>query len=264
MGSGQAALAIVSGGFIGLSLGATGAGGSLLAIPLLVYVLGTPVREATAMSLAIVASSALFGVWEYGRAGDVRAKAALVFSGTGAAGAWGGAYVHQLVREEVLLVLFGMLMLGAAAKMLRWKPPAVTVNDGESCADRFPRTCWIKVSAIGLVVGLLTGFFGVGGGFVIVPALALVLGFPIRLAVGTSLLIIALISVGGLAGHLQFGRFEGRLAALVLLGSAAGIIVGTRWGRKGSPERMTRAFALVTIGIAVPLILHNAIRLGAP
>jgi uncharacterized membrane protein YfcA len=260
---GQAILAIGSGGLIGLTLGATGGGGSLLAIPLLVYALGTTARDATAMSLMIVGASALLGVWEYGRAGEVRIKAALVFSGTGAVGAWGGAYAHQLVREEVMLVLFGMLMLGAAAKMLRWKPPAVTANDGECCADRFSRTCWVKVSGIGLLVGIMTGFFGVGGGFVIVPALVLILKFPTRLAVGTSLLIIALISIGGLAGHLQFGRFDGRLAALVLLGSAAGIILGTRWGRMGSPERMTRAFALVTIGIAVPLILHNAIRLGA-
>ena len=261
---GQTTLAIVSGGFIGLSLGATGGGGALLAVPLLVYALGTTARDATAMSLMIVGASALLGVWDYGRAGEVRVKAALVFSGTGAVGAWVGAYAHQLVRQEVLLVLFGVLMLGAAAKMLRWKSPESGREAAESCADRFPRTCWIKVSGIGLLVGVMTGFFGVGGGFVIVPALVLVLGFPMRLAVGTSLLIIALISVGGLAGHLQFGRFDGRLAALVLLGSAAGVLLGTRLGRTGSPERMTRAFAFVTIGVAVPLILHNAIGLGAP
>ena len=260
---GQATLAIVSGGLIGLTLGATGGGGSLLAIPLLVYVLGATARDATAMSLMIVGASALLGVWEYRRAGEVRVKAALVFSGTGAVGAWGGAYAHQLVREELLLALFGILMLGAAAKMLRWKPPASGADAEESCAYRFPRTCWVKVSGIGLLVGIMTGFFGVGGGFVIVPALVLVLGFPMRLAVGTSLLIIALISSGGLVGHLQFGRFDGRLAALVLIGSAAGTLLGTRLGRAGSPERMTRAFAFVTIGIAVPLILHNAIRLGA-
>lgn len=259
---GQATLAIVSGGLIGLSLGATGGGGALLAVPLLVYVLGTTARDATAMSLMIVGASALLGVWDYGRAGEVRVKAALVFSGTGAVGAWGGAYAHQLVRQEVLLVLFGMLMLGAAAKMLRWKSPAAAEAADGSCADRFPRTCWVKVSGIGLLVGIMTGFFGVGGGFVIVPALVLVLGFPMRLAVGTSLLIIALISVGGLAGHLRFGQFDGRLATLVFLGSAAGVLMGTRLGRAGSPERMTRAFALVTIGIALPLILHNAIRLG--
>jgi uncharacterized membrane protein YfcA len=258
---GQVTLAIVSGGFIGLTLGATGGGGALLAIPLLVYVLGVTARDATAMSLMVVGGSALLGVWDYGRAGEVRVKAALVFSGTGAVGAWGGAYAHQLVREELLLVLFGGLMLGAAAKMLWWKPPVTSTEAEESCAYRFPRICWVKVSGIGLLVGIMTGFFGVGGGFVIVPALVLVLGFPMRLAVGTSLLIIALISIGGLAGHLQFGHFDGRLAALVLLGSAAGILLGTRLGRAGSPERMTRAFALVTIGIAVPLILHNAIRL---
>jgi len=260
--NGHAILAMMSGGLIGLSLGATGGGGALLAIPMLVYVLGTTVREATAMSLVIVASSALLGVWEYGRAGNVRVKAALVFSGTGAVGAWGGAYAHQLVRPEVLLVLFGVLLLGAAAKMLQWKPPADAEATDESCADRFPRTCWIKVSGIGFLVGILTGFFGVGGGFVIVPALVLVLGFPMRLAVGTSLLIIALISIGGLAGHLQFGRFDVRLAVLVTLGSAAGILLGARLGRVAPPDRMTRAFALVTIGVAIPLILHNAIRLG--
>lgn len=112
----------------------------------------------------------------------------------------------------------------------------------------------------GGLIGLSLGATG-GGGFVIVPALVLVLGFPVRMAVGTSLLIIALISIGGLAGHLQFGQLDGRLAALVLLGSAAGIMVGTKLGRSGSPERMTRAFAFVTIGIALPLILHNAISL---
>lgn len=234
-----------------------------MAVPLLVYVLGTTARDATAISLMIVGASALLGAWDYGRAGEVRVKAALVFSGTGAVGAWGGAYAHQLVRQEVLLVLFGMLMLGAAAKMLRWKSPAAVAAADGSCADRFPRTCWVKVSGIGLLVGIMTGFFGVGGGFVIVPALVLVLGFPMRLAVGTSLLIIALISVGGLAGHLRFGQFDGRLATLVFLGSAAGVLLGTRLGRAGSPERMTRAFAFVTIGVALPLILHNAIRLGA-
>jgi hypothetical protein len=260
--TGQGPLAVAVGGLVGLSLGVTGGGGSLLAIPLLVYVLGTTVRDATAMSLLIVGVSALLGVWEYGRAGEVKVKAALVFSGTGAVGAWAGAYAHQLVRGEVLLVLFGALMLGAAVKMLRWKPPAAAEAADESCAYRFPRTCWIKVSALGTVVGLLTGFFGVGGGFVIVPALVLILKFPMRLAVGTSLLIIALISIGGLVGHLQFGRFDARLAMLVLLGSAAGILLGTRLGRAGSPERMTRAFAFVTIGVAIPLILHNAIRLG--
>jgi uncharacterized membrane protein YfcA len=260
---GQATLAIASGGLIGFSLGATGGGGALLAVPLLVYGLGTTARDATAMSLMIVGVSALLGVWDYGRAGEVRVKAALVFSGTGAVGAWGGACAHQLVRQEVLLVLFGMLMLGAAAKMLRWKSAVTSMDAEESCAYHFPRTCWIKVSGIGLLVGIMTGFFGVGGGFVIVPALVLVLKFPMRLAVGTSLLIIALISIGGLAGHLQFGHLDVRLAALVFLGSAAGVVMGTRLGRAGSPERMTRAFAFVTIGIAVPLILHNAIRLWA-
>ena len=133
-------LAIGSGGLIGLTLGATGGGGALLAIPLLVYVLGVTARDATAMSLMVVGGSALLGVWDYGRAGEVRVKAALVFSGTGAVGAWGGAYAHQLVREDLLLVLFGMLMLGAAAKMLR-KASAMRCRPMSSPASRCAPGC---------------------------------------------------------------------------------------------------------------------------
>lgn len=253
-------LAIFSGGLIGLSLGATGSGGSLLAIPLLVYVLGTGAREAVAMSLIVVAASAWLGVYEHAGAGEVRVKAALVFGSTGICGAWLGAFGHQLVREELILSSFGVLMIIAASQMWHRARRADTQPSG-ACAEQFPRTCWMKVSSLGLGVGLLSGFFGIGGGFVIVPSLAVILGFPIRLAVGTSLLIIALISLGGIAGHLQFGGLDWSLTGLLLLGSAGGIVLGTRLGKMISAEVLSKVFAVFAVGIAIALIVHNAARL---
>lgn len=248
------------GGVVGVSLGATGSGGSLLAIPLLVYVLGKSLQEATAMSLVVVAASAWLGVYTPFRAGEVRFRVALVFSGTGALGAWAGAYGHHLAPERILLLLFGVLMLLASAQM--WRHSRVQVADtGVSCADQFPRTCWIKATIIGFAVGGLSGLFGVGGGFVIVPALTLLLGFPIKTAVGTSLLIIGLISLGGIAGHLQFGVLDWILTSLLLLGSGTGIIFGQRLGRLASPAALTKIFATVAMVIALGLILHNAISL---
>ena len=249
------------GGLIGLALGATGSGGSLLALPLLVYVLHTTVQEATAMSLVVVGASALIGVYEYGRAGAVRVKAALVFSSTGAMGAWLGASGNQLVRGEVILLLFGMLMLATALRMWRGTGSSALNESSMECGDRFPAVCWIKVSGLGLLVGTLTGFFGVGGGFVIVPVLVLILGFPLRIAVGTSLLIIALVSVSGIVAHLRFGGIDGRLTALLIAGSAVVMMLGTRLARRMSADAIAKGFALFAGVTAIVLILHNAAKL---
>jgi uncharacterized membrane protein YfcA len=257
----QTPLAILSGVPIGFQLGATGAGGALLAVPLLVYVVGTTVQEAAAISLVIVAASALLGVWEYGKAGLVKAKAVAAFSWTGVLGAWGGAYGHHLVKKEVLLLLFGFLLLFARALMIRQSRLLAAAEPESSCAVRFPRTCWLKVAGIGLAIGVLNGVFGVGGGFMIVPALVLILKFPSRLAIGTSLTIISLISIGGIVGHLQFGHLDGRLTALVFLGSAAGILLGARLGGFISPKAMGRTVASITVSLALWLILFNSAKL---
>jgi uncharacterized membrane protein YfcA len=202
----HATVAVVSGGVVGLVLRTTGGGGSLLAIPILVYVLGESAQAAAAMSLVAVALSALLGVYQRRASGEVRAKAALIFSATGIVGAWGGAVGHRFVREETTLLLFGLLMVVAARQMWQQSGHRQDSSSTESCAERVPLSCWYKISLIGVIVGLLTGFFGIGGGFVIVPALTLVLGFPVRMAVSTSLLIIALVAIGGIVGHLGAGR----------------------------------------------------------
>ena len=257
----QALRAVLSGVPIGLQLGATGTGGAILGMPLMVYIAGLSMQQAAAMSLMIVATSSLVGAWEYGRQGMVKPKAAAAFSWTGMIGSWGGAFGHRLVREEVLLVLFGLLLLLVRGVMARQQRLAVEPEDDESCATRFPRTCWLKVGAIGLAVGTINGLFGVGGGFMVVPALILVLKFPARAAIGTSLTIIALISIGGVLGHLQFGRIDWNLLAYVLLGSVTGMLLGVRASAWVPPTVMSRVTASVTVSIAVILITVNLVKL---
>jgi hypothetical protein len=257
----HAGLAVLSGGMIGFVLGATGGGGSLLAIPLLVYLLGLKVQPATALSLVVVAASALIGLYQRRQSGEVKLKPALIFSVTGAAGAWVGAFGHRFVQEETVLLLFGVVMIVAAWQMWRRSDQSDSRATGESCAERFPRSCWIKVSLIGMAVGLLTGFFGIGGGFVIVPALVLVLGFPMRMAVSTSLLIIALVAVGGLVGHLQTGRVDWPLIGLLLLGSAIGMTGGSWVAHQVSSATLAKSFATGAIGVAIVMIIHNGMKL---
>ncbi|MDF0642449.1 MAG: sulfite exporter TauE/SafE family protein [Nitrospira sp.] len=257
---GQVVLPIAVGLPIGLQLGATGTGGALLAVPALVYLAGVPAKEAAAMSLVIVAASAWFGMWDYSRLGLVRPKAAVAFSGTGSIGSWLGADGHQLVQGEVLLIGFGIMLLLARYLTHRHSRTAQAESD-MSCAARFSRACWLKLAALGLAVGLLNGFFGVGGGFLIVPALTLFAGFAAREAVGTSLCVIAIISLGGLARHLETGVLHGPLLPLVLLGSAAGMLLGARLGQIVSPPTMGRVTASITVVTAVTLIAVNTAKI---
>ena len=242
-------LAVVVGGLVGLSLGITGSGGSLMAIPLLVYVLGTSVQEAVSLSLALVAAAGI-GAIESFQSGLVKVKAALLLSGTGMIGGWVGVAGHRLVREDITLFLFGVLMIVAAGQM--WWRTTLREDPQERsiCADLFPRSCWLKVSGVGMAVGLLTGFFGVGGGFVIVPALTLLLGFPMRVAVGTSLLIITLIALAGFAAHARLAPLDVRVLSFLIAGAAIGMLVGRQVSRALSPTLLTRAFAVVAWAVA--------------
>ena len=173
----------------------------------------------------------------------------------------GGAFGHRLFRDEVLLVLFGILLLVARTLITRQRICCWMPNGKKSCATRFPRTCWLKVGGMGLVVGAMNGLFGVGGGFLVVPALILILGFPTRTAIGTSLSIIGLISIGGIVGHLQFGRVDWALMGFVLLGSVSGMALGVRMGAWLSPTVANRMTASITITIAVTLIVINMAKL---
>jgi uncharacterized membrane protein YfcA len=258
----HALLAITSGLPIGFQLGMTGTGGALLAVPVLVYVVGVTVQEAAAMSLVVIAVSSLFGAWEYGRAGQVRGKATLAFAWTGILGVWAGAYGHNLISREILLIAFGFLLLLSRWLITRQGQVLVPTEPTRTCAENFPGRCWIKAAGIGLAVGVLNGVFGVGGGFMIVAALVLALGFPTRLAVGTSLSIIAPIALVGIIGHLEYGSLDVRLTGLVLLGSIAGMWLGARFGQRVPPRVVSRVTAAITVSVAVALILLNATKLA--
>lgn len=250
-------MAFLSGGFVGVLLGATGGGGSLVAIPLLVYAVGVPVQNATAMSLVVVGYSSLFGAWKESRKQQVHGVTALLFSPTGMFGAWVGAHGHRLVPELLVLFIFGHLLL-LISMWTFWKSHEGEQNESPTgCAREFSGHCVLKALAFGWGVGLVTGFFGVGGGFVIVPILMLLMGFPIRLAIGTSLLIIALISIGGVFGHLKVTRLDWGLTGLVLLGSLLGLMFGSTATRAIPARHLVRGFSLLIGLIGVLLIVAN-------
>lgn len=250
----QAGLSLLFGAMIGLLLGLVGGGGSILTVPILVYVIGLDVRAATTTSLAIVGTSALAGAIPHARAGRVNLHVALFFGLVGIAGAFAGTWLNHLVAGAWILLLFGVLMLVVAVRMWLRKAPGRSMRSG----DDEPGAVW-KVGLAGLVVGLMTGFFGVGGGFLIVPALALALGMPMAMAVGTSLLIIAINSVSGIAAHFSTGGFDLPVALFFIAGGLSGGVLGGRLAGKIDERALSRAFSALVAGIGIYLIVQNAL-----
>ncbi|MEO8519523.1 MAG: sulfite exporter TauE/SafE family protein [Dermatophilaceae bacterium] len=256
------ALAIPIGLLIGLSLGALGGGGSILTVPALVYLLGQDTHTATTSSLIIVGVAALTGMAAHHRAGRVRVASGVTFGVLGIAGTYTGSRLSVNVRPDVLLAAFSMLLLVVAAVMFarsRRHPgvSAATAMDvgpiigwRPSFVCRCPRA--LKLVLTASAVGLLTGFFGVGGGFVVVPALVLVLGFSMPVAVGTSLLVISINSASALVARLG----QGVALDWVLIGSftAAAMIGGILGGRVAArvrPMILARSFALLLVVVAL-------------
>jgi len=254
------ALSILLGALIGLSLGLVGGGGSILTVPVLVYTIGQPVQAATTTSLAIVGLNALIGMAGHARKHRVGFRTGLIFGVVGIGGALVGSWLNTFIPARLLLVLFALIMLIAAVAMLRRRgEPSETgkVHDGARSARE-----WSMIAASGTVVGLMTGFFGVGGGFVIVPALVLVLGLSMRLAVGTSLLIIAINSAVSLAAHLRTGSLDLAITGLFVLGGLVGALVGVSLAGRVPPRRLTQIFAALIVVVA-GYILYRTYRAGA-
>lgn len=252
-GAGVWAALVLSGG-VGLSLGLVGGGGSILTVPILVYVAGLPVRQAIALSLAIVGTTAAVGAVMQARSSHLHAQAAAVFSVTGIVGAQLGARLTSLVPPPVLMLLFATLMIAVGLRMLRGRGEAEEPQKAE-CR---PLRCGVA----GLGVGVLTGFLGVGGGFLIVPALLRFAHLPMRQAVGTSLAIIAVNSVSGFIGHV--GDLGGTLplAAAFTLAALAGLALGILLGRRTHPAGLRTAFGGLTLAVAGYLIVMNLLPLA--
>lgn len=240
---------------VGVAVGSLGAGGSILTVPALVYLLGQSPVQATTGSLIIVGVTALIGAIPHHMAGNVRLPAGVVFGLVGVTGSLLGAKLASGVDDSLLLTLFALLMLAVAAAMIRRVRMVGKQGSPGTQERRKPLT--LILSAI--LVGLLTGFFGVGGGFAVVPALVLALGLPITTAVGTSLIVIVINSASALAGRLRNGV---ELDWWVLLGFAAfsvtGSLLGQRLTTKVSSRNLTRAFIVMLVTIADYMLAMNA------
>jgi uncharacterized membrane protein YfcA len=247
-------IAIVLSALIGVSLGLLGGGGSILAVPLLVYVAQIDVRTAIGMSLAVVGATSLGGAAVHARGGRVDLKAALLFGGAGMVAAPIGAQVTHMVPPRALLVLFATLMIVVGALMLRARRPPSTSTP--------PPPRRLRVVGAGLGVGLLTGFLGVGGGFLIVPALTLFAGLPIRTAIGTSLLVIALNAAAGLAGHIRHGGLPLELTLAFSAAAVVGVVFGVKLSAGLAPVQLRRAFAAFVVLIGLSLLVTNLLPTG--
>ena len=236
---------------IGLSLGVMGSGGSILTVPVLTYLLGHDNKAAIAESLAIVGGIALVGALPYAMSRQVDWRSVLYFGLPGMAGTYLGAWMAKYVSGGVQLVLFAVVMLLAAWLMAR--PPKFVreAEDNRGEVDHRPMAFW-KIGLEGLGVGLLTGLVGVGGGFLIVPALVLLGGLPMRLAIGTSLAVIALKSASGLWKYLDVLESLGEsvnwatVAAFIAVG-IAGSFIGKAISSRIDQRTLRRSFAVFLV-----------------
>lgn len=234
-------LAAALSSLIGISLGMLGGGGSILTVPILVYALDVDPKAAIATSLVVVGVTSAVGAAQHHRKGNVDLRVGLPFGAAGMVGAAAGGTFTRFLSGEVLLVAFAGLMIAAAAAMLRGRREAT---------HRPPPPAW-RIALDGLGLGVVTGLVGAGGGFLLVPALTERAGLPMRRAVGTSLLVIAMNTSAGLVAHLGHTALDLRLTAVVTVAAVAGSFVGARLAQ-GLPERaLRRGFAVFVLGLAL-------------
>ena len=245
----QLALGLILSAGIGVSLGLIGGGGSIITVPVLVYVLDVPAHRAIGMSLAVVGSTALVGALLHNHRGAVAWRTGSLFAASGIVSAFFGSKLTRLVAPSALLLLFAGLMLVVATVMLTRKDPA---DGAPPHARSVPRSI-----LAGIAVGFLTGFFGVGGGFLIVPALVLFGGLTMKEAIGTSLFVIAINCASGLLGHLSAGDADWRLTLMVAALATAGALVGTALSHRFHPAHLRRIFAWFVVAVALFLIARN-------
>lgn len=258
-------LTLLYGAIVGLSLGLTGGGGSIFAVPLLIYGLGMDLRRAVAVSLAVVGLTALYGAILQARHGQVLWGAGALIGLGGIAAAPLGAWIGAGLSATVSMLLFAALMIFIGLRMLRQNPGGGEVPLEWMRCERLPNgnpkftwRCALKLLGVGVGTGILAGIFGVGGGFLVVPALLLVACSEINRALATSLVGIFLIAVSGFVANAHALSPADVIPALQFLaGGAIGMTAGT-WLKKGiSPLVLQRIFGLAVLGTAVFLIVKN-------
>ncbi|WP_338889328.1 sulfite exporter TauE/SafE family protein [Rhodococcus sovatensis] len=283
--------AIGLGIFIGISLGALGGGGSILTVPALVYVLSQPLQIAVTESLVIVGITSIVAAISYARAGRVKWRTGISLGAVGGVAAWAGTALGRLVDPNVALGAFSILLLVVSISLVwrtmpfksatkRTQNPAVGVatrlpafaavaaaapaqaTTTQLEASPSPRTqrflTAAKVLIAGITIGVLTGFFGVGGGFVIVPVLVVALGYPMPIAVGTSLLVITLNSAVALAARSSQDALDWSVVLPVTAAAIVGALVGKWLAAKTSEKALTRAFAVLLVMVALYVGLRSS------
>lgn len=266
-------LSLFFGGLVGLSLGLTGGGGALFAVPLLVYGQGISMKEAVGVSLAAVGTTSFIGFLFRIKRGEVEPGTGLLFAIAGMLGAPLGTWLAGLIPETALLLTFAGLMILVAIRL--WQqasrqklettnlpPPDSDVKP--TCRRDatgkliFTLQCATLLMTSGLSTGLLSGLFGVGGGFVIVPALVLCSGMPIHRAVGTSLMIISLVSLSGIASLVWAGRtIPPVMTSLFIAGGTGGMFVGQQISTRLSGPALQKSFVVGILAVALFLIAQN-------
>ncbi|MFF8840235.1 sulfite exporter TauE/SafE family protein [Streptomyces sp. NPDC015130] len=242
------ALVVAASLLVGVSLGALGGGGSILTVPILVHLAGQDAKEAIATSLFVVGVTSLAALVPHARARRVHWRTGLLLGVFSMAGAYAGGRLAAYVPDTVLLVAFALMMVATAVAMLRTSGRARAQARSAAGGPSFGH-----LAVEGLVVGAVTGLVGSGGGFLVVPALVVLGGLPVGIAVGTSLLVIAMNSFAGLAGHLSGAAIDWPLALTVTVTAVAGSLIGGRVAGRIPQEVLRRAFGcfVVVMGVFV-------------
>jgi uncharacterized membrane protein YfcA len=250
----QGALGLVSGALVGFSLGLVGGGGSILAVPLMVYVVGvSDAHLAIGTSAIAVAANAAVNLSNHARGGTVVWSCALLFAAAGIIGAFAGSILGKMLDGQKLLALFALLMLVIAVLMLKTRSK-VGLPDVKMSWANVP-----ALAGLGLATGALSGFFGIGGGFLIVPALMLATGMSIMNAVSSSLVAVTAFGLTTAASYAYSGLISWGLAGLFIAGGVAGGLFGTRSARLLSARRgrLNIVFAAVIIAVALYMLARN-------
>src|SRR5450631_200392 len=250
----QGVLGLASGALVGFSLGLVGGGGFILAVPLMVYVVGvSDAHVAIGTSAIAVAANAAINLSNHARGGTVRWSCALTFAAAGIVGAFAGSILGKMMDGQKLLALFALLMLVIAVLMLKTRS-RIGLPDVQMNWDNTP-----AIVGLGLATGTLSGFFGIGGGFLIVPALMLATGMPILNAVSSSLVAVTAFGMTTALSYAWSGLVSWELAGVFIAGGIAGGIAGTRAARLLSERRgaLNIVFAVVIIAVALYMLAHN-------
>ena len=250
----QGVLGLASGMLVGFSLGLVGGGGSILAVPLMVYVVGVAEPHVAIGTSAIaVAANAAINLSNHARGGTVIWSCALIFAVAGMAGAFGGSILGKMVDGQKLLALFALVMIVIALLMLKTRS-RIGLPDVKVSMSNMP-----ALVGLGLATGTMSGFFGIGGGFLIVPALMLATGMPIMNAVSSSLVAVTAFGLTTAASYAWSGFVSWELAALFIAGGFGGGLVGTRAARTLAERRgaLNIVFAVVIIAVAIYMLVRN-------